>query len=414
MDKSEIKITKNDVLKGISGRTYLDDITFDGKDCFPEAFHEYNVSGSVCDFFNEELDFGEHVFDKCVFKSMDLRKWHLRSASFYSCYFEDCLFSKDLERITVNNCQFKNMDFSGSNVENLSFYGCKFEDVSFASSEISSCNFSECILERCSFEKIRQDCKNVFQKCSFTGINFPISLAVMASSCVPFAFNPIRMPEKFRKNKISKLPLLVDGGLYDNQGVHEISEQSSEHYFTKYAIVSNAGNTDLNDKKIWNIVKLLIKTSDILMKRIEKLQSRKIMFSSSNVESRFAYLSLTWDATDRLVRGFVWNIAKGLVPAEVYQEHGIEEEEAESMRKHYHASKGYKSDDVERLMQKVKNSIGWDSLEHLRPNEKEVIIARNVCTGLDGLSKKKVYCLQKFSEWMTIVQVRMYLPNLLN
>ena len=28
MDKSEIKITKNDVLKGISGRTYLDDITF--------------------------------------------------------------------------------------------------------------------------------------------------------------------------------------------------------------------------------------------------------------------------------------------------------------------------------------------------------------------------------------------------
>lgn len=251
-------------------------------------------------------------------------------------------------------------------------------------------------------------------KDSFTGINFPISLAVMASSCVPFAFNPIRMPEKFRRNKVNKLPLLVDGGLYDNQGVHEISEQSSEHYFTKYAIVSNAGNTDLNDKKIWNIVKLLIKTSDILMKRIEKLQSRKIMFSSSNVESRFAYVSLTWDATDRLVRGFVWNIAKGLVPAEVYQEHGIEEEEAESMRKHYHASKGYKSDDVERLMQKVKNSIGWESLEHLRPNEKEVIIARNVCTGLDGLSKKKVYCLQKFSEWMTIVQVRMYLPNLLN
>ena len=173
-------------------------------------------------------------------------------------------------------------------------------------------------------------------------------------------WHPIRMPEKFRRNKVNKLPLLVDGGLYDNQGVHEISEQSSEHYFTKYAIVSNAGNTDLNDKKIWNIVKLLIKTSDILMKRIEKLQSRKIMFSSSNVESRFAYLSLTWDATDRLVRGFVWNIAKGLVPAEVYQEHGIEEEEAESMRKHYHASKGYKSDDVEReRSNKSKKCMHW-------------------------------------------------------
>ena len=222
------------------------------------------------------------------------------------------------------------------------------------------------------------------------------------------------MPEEFRKNKASKQPLLVDGGLYDNQGVHEISEHSSEHCFTKYAIVSNAGNTELDDKKIWNIVKLLIKTSDILMKRIEKLQSRKIMFSSNNVNSRFAYLSLTWDVTDRLVRSFVWNIAQGLVPTEVYQEHGIGEEEAEAMRKYYQTCKGYKNDDVERLMQKVKNSIGWGSLEHLRPNEKEVKIARGVCTGLDGLSQKKIYCLQKFSEWMTIVQVRMYLPNLLN
>lgn len=69
MDKSEIKITKNDVLKGISGRTYLDDITFDGKDCFPEAFHEYNVSGSVCDFFNEELDL-ESMFLISVFSKV--------------------------------------------------------------------------------------------------------------------------------------------------------------------------------------------------------------------------------------------------------------------------------------------------------------------------------------------------------
>lgn len=250
---------------------------------------------------------------------------------------------------------------------------------------------------------------------SFTGVNFPISLAVMASSCVPFAFNPIRLPEKFRKNKVSKLPLLVDGGLYDNQGVHEISEQGSEHYFTKYAIVSNAGNTELDDEKIWNIVKLLIRTSDILMKRIEKLQSRKIMFSSRNVERRYAYLSLIWDATDELVRRFIWNIAKGLVPAEVYREHGIEENEAESIREYYQISNGgYKDSEVEGLMQKVKTSIGWNSLEHLKPDEREMKIARGVCTGLDGLTSKKIYCLQKFSEWMTIVQVRMYLPNLLN
>ena len=87
----------------------------------------------------------------------------------------------------------------------------------------------------------------MMQDDDFTGINFPISTAVMASSCVPFAFTPLRMPEKYRKKKNATCPLLVDGGLYDNQGVHELGENGD--YCAKYIIVSNAGNSELDDKR---------------------------------------------------------------------------------------------------------------------------------------------------------------------
>jgi NTE family protein len=66
-----------------------------------------------------------------------------------------------------------------------------------------------------------------------------------------------------------------------------------------------------------------------------------------------------------------------------------------------------------RVITLLKNNILWSSLEHLRPTEEEIKVARGVKTNLTGLSRKKLYCLAKFSEWMTFVQVRLYLPNLI-
>lgn len=246
---------------------------------------------------------------------------------------------------------------------------------------------------------------------SFTGIDFPISKAVMASSCVPFAFTPIRMPEAYRKKKTSTCPLLVDGGLYDNQGVHVLGEKGD--YAAKYIIVSNAGNTELSDKHIWNIIKMLIKTSDILMKRIEKLQSRHNMFFSNNKERRYAYCNLSYDNTDRLVKSYVFNIAQGYVPSEVYTLHGISEEEANGLRKSFEMTHGVDPQLHNAIVTKVKTIIDWDSLQSICPTPKEAQIARGVKTNLTGLSQKDRDVLIKYAEWMTTVQVRLYLPNLL-
>ena len=246
---------------------------------------------------------------------------------------------------------------------------------------------------------------------AFSGINFPISTAVMASSCVPFAFAPIRMSEKYRKKKTATCPLLVDGGLYDNQGVHELGENSE--LSTKYIIVSNAGNTELSDKRIWNIVKMLVKTSDIMMKRIEKMQSRKNMFLTENIQRRYAYCNLNYDNTDRLVLSFVRNIAYGLVPAEVYTLHGISEESATAFHDCYKRTSVVDKTIMENYVRFVKQSIGWNELQTICPSEEEAAQARNVGTNLIRLSKKKRDALVKYAEWMTIVQVKMYLPNIL-
>lgn len=245
----------------------------------------------------------------------------------------------------------------------------------------------------------------------FTGVNFPVSSAVMASSCVPFAFTPLRMPEKYRKKKTATCPLLVDGGLYDNQGVHELGE-NGEHS-AKYIIVSNAGNTELSDRHIWNIVKMLVKTTDILMKRIEKMQSRKNMFLSDNVKRRYAYCNLNYDNTDRLVKSYVRNIALGLVPAETYLLHGITEEVANNFRDKYKLTKIIDRKILEELVILVKKNIGWDELVAICPDDKEATCAKNVRTNLIGLSRKKRDALAKYAEWMTMVQVRLYLPVLL-
>src|SRR6202000_2751788 len=54
----------------------------------------------------------------------------------------------------------------------------------------------------------------------FKHTNFPVAKAVMASTCVPFAFTPVRIDPKFfvdPEDSTRCNPVLVDGGVYDNQ-----------------------------------------------------------------------------------------------------------------------------------------------------------------------------------------------------
>ena len=248
----------------------------------------------------------------------------------------------------------------------------------------------------------------------FTSKDFPLSKAVMASSCVPFAFTPIRIPRRFRRLQGVKQPLLIDGGVFDNQGVHNLMERGTRSLFTKYCIVSNAGISSMADfKHLYNIPQMLLATDEILWQRVKDMQARQLKIETDELDNRGVYVNLLTDPSDEIVEKFVMDIALGLVPKETWRLHGIAEDDVKALRDFIHAQYRLQPEISSRLIEQVKRNIQWDSLEHLRPTEAEIKVARSVKTNLTGLSDKQLYCLAKFSEWMTIVQVRLYLPNLL-
>ena len=182
----------------------------------------------------------------------------------------------------------------------------------------------------------------------------------------------------------------------------------------KYIIVSNAGNTELTDQWITNIPLMLVLTSNILMKRIERMQSRYNMFETDNVKRRIANIALSYEISDRIIIGFVRGIKNGNVSEELYTYHSITKDDAQKIKRFYGSNRIEDKKFIEFIISKVKRSILWDDLEKIKPSSTEIKIAKKVGTNLIGLSPKKIESLIKFAEWMATVQIRLYLPNLLD
>ena len=111
----------------------------------------------------------------------------------------------------------------------------------------------------------------------FNSERFPIANAVMASSCVPYGFAPITIDKKYLteeyKNCPNKpeAPKLIDGGAYDNQRAHKLSQNKSK-FHTDFIIVSDAGNSTISANKTTNIFILAMNTITLMMDRVKKKQ----------------------------------------------------------------------------------------------------------------------------------------------
>lgn len=239
---------------------------------------------------------------------------------------------------------------------------------------------------------------------------FPVSKAVMASSCVPFAFCPIRIPQTFRTSvmKGKKLPMLLDGGLYDNQGTHVLTDKMSP-YKCSYIIVSDAGNGEVSDKWIFNPLVTLKRTSEVFMQRIKKIQVQQNLFMKAHPDKRFAYALLEWDVNEKMLKGFVENLKHDNIYPEVVVAHQITPEDITQLKNSDTSAVA-----GERIMAKLKRNILWDDFKSLKPSEEEHKKAYAIGTGLFGLSKESVELLSKEAEWKVMMQVRLYLPMLLS
>ncbi len=237
----------------------------------------------------------------------------------------------------------------------------------------------------------------------FIGESFPVARAVMASSCVPFAFTPISIDKRFYsdyemavKNKVS--PKLVDGGVYDNQGVQKITQNGSS-YECGIVLVSDAGNKLPFEKLYNNTFTLLLRTVDTFMVRIKNFQMAQNIFQTPN-RREVAYQSLGWDI-DNCVSGFYRSLAERKISEEVIKLHKIPQEWINSIVE-------FKVEIVQHLQKRC----NIEQIKSLSLNDGELAVVRNVGTNLTNLPEKIVRNLGRHAADLTEVQLRLYCPTL--
>jgi NTE family protein len=245
-----------------------------------------------------------------------------------------------------------------------------------------------------------QDSSYLKMGIQFNPQTFPISRAVMASSCVPFAFTPIRIDRKYFINPAdaSRIhPILVDGGVYDNQGIHKLTQKGQ--FECSHVITSDAGAGDKKEVKISNTFSLLLKIVDVFMSRIKKAQMVQDIYENvNNANKEIAYYTLGWDAKS-CIPGFVKNLASKLITQSVIDAHQFKAEWVAEPELNRATIEAY-----------LKDRIQYDKLDF--PNDVEKNIARTVGTNLTTLKKEQVDALIKQAECLTELQVKLYCPSL--
>lgn len=229
---------------------------------------------------------------------------------------------------------------------------------------------------------------------------FPIARAVMASSCVPFAFTPVAITEKFFTEEADARrvhPILVDGGVYDNQGIHKVMQQGM--FACSIVITSDAGAGSTGEMGFRNTFSLLMETVNVFMSRIRKSQMvRNVYDNAATANKEIAYFSLGWDI-ENCISGFITNLAKKQITKTVIAAHQLKEEWVADAQR-YRAV----------IAEHLKTRTAYNAINKPTPEEKE--IARSVGTNLTALPKRQVDCLIKQSEALTELQVKLYCPTL--
>jgi NTE family protein len=230
---------------------------------------------------------------------------------------------------------------------------------------------------------------------------FTLSKAVMSSSCVPSFFTPIVIGSELLvspKESQSVKPVLIDGGVYDNQGIHKLTHPGGQ-FECNTVIVSDAGNLlPLTDAYKNNVLTLLMRTVEVFMTRIKNFQMMANLYQNRTSGKEIAYITLGWDMSD-LARGFVRNLKDGNLPNSVKEDHGFTEE---FLRK--------KTDDE--LLLYISNKIGIEDIKARMPTTNQIKIARLVATNLTALSVEEIDSLSLYAEIMTEVQVKLYCPSI--
>lgn len=237
----------------------------------------------------------------------------------------------------------------------------------------------------------------------------PIAFAVSCSTCVPSFFSPQKIDEKYWIEHPQNLqPLLIDGGVYDNQGAYILSKGSNNLYRTDAILISDAGNTRPSYKKFRNTFELVLESVEILMNRIRTLQIRDNIYNKSVKGSpNFAYVSLYWSDWESMPNRFLSNVLNGTVSDLVLNYHNIPLSLVQDAQQKENKTA------CEKIIELYKESVDWDIFLEKAQSDLNHKTALGICTHLKPLSDKEIDVLMEHSEWLTELQIKTYLPHLL-
>ncbi|MBK7806306.1 MAG: patatin-like phospholipase family protein [Saprospiraceae bacterium] len=230
------------------------------------------------------------------------------------------------------------------------------------------------------------------EEIEFNCNNMPIAKVVASSTCVPFAFDPVKIERHFFVNPehfelVS--PRLIDGGIYDNQGIHKITQKNSSYYCSNI-IVSDGSQPFEFTFSGYNIGSVFYRSVDLMMRRIKTMQFIRDVYSD---KTNVAYYSLNFEYTG-MVNGFVnavlnRNLTKDVLDSHGYQSGQIIDPEC------------------------VKAKIGYYSIVSNGLLESEVIEISKIGTNLTSLRPEQIASLSRHASVLTEISVRLYLPHLI-
>ena len=236
---------------------------------------------------------------------------------------------------------------------------------------------------------------------SFKPEEFTVALAVASSTCVPVPFSPVKIAKSYflkdsDYNRIS--PSLCDGGLYDNQGIHKLTQPTSS-YFCDIIICSDGSQPFNFSFRGTNSFSVLYRANDIMMRKIKSLQFIRDVYSK---RYEIAYFSLDWEY-ETCIKSFVRSIEENKVLETTITFHNLTDSFLKNIKK-------YRKD----LIEEVKTKINFSKITEKKLDIKDIKKISKICTGLSAFTDEQINLLSRHAEILTEIQIKLYCPTLMN
>lgn len=244
-----------------------------------------------------------------------------------------------------------------------------------------------------SYEFIKDGGKSIIFNCA----KMPVAVAVASSTCVPVPFNPVHIHAKYFENvkDIHRVkPQLIDGGLYDNQGIHKLTQENSS-YVCDIIIVSDGSQPFSPIFKANNTGLILYRGLDVMMRKIKNLQFIRDVYTS---KKELAYFSLDWKYNLCVIE-FIKAAKKGQIPQPVIEFHELDDEKLKL--------------NVAQLYDYMSKRIKFDKLIKQGLTDNEIFEVSKIGTNLTALKQAQIDLLSRHGQTLTEVLVNLYCPTLI-